>query len=251
MEKKKIMYITQENIIKIYLEEVVIPVLNDIYICGTKGITDIYYKKIDDNWTIETDGTNLSEVLALDNVDVYNTISDDMWEILNCFGIEAAREFLIDEFMNVVSSDGTYINERHVTVLVDIMTSSGTINSVSRYGMKKGEMGALAKASFEESIDNFLKAGAFGEIESTNGVSASIMVGKRSKVGTGICDLVMDNTRFPSHDKVFKTSSVKENTFDDTFEYLNKIYQDDDNVEVKEVYDDHDSSVLDSGIFDN
>lgn len=249
--EEKIMYITQENIIKIYLEEVVIPVLNDIYICGTKGITDIYYKKMDDNWTIETDGTNLCEVLALDNVDVYNTSSDDMWEILNCFGIEAAREFLIDEFMNVVSSDGTYINERHVTVLVDIMTSSGTINSVSRYGMKKGEMGPLAKASFEESIDNFLKAGAFGEIESTNGVSASIMVGKRSKVGTGICDLVMDNTRFPSHDKVFKASSVKENTFDDTFEYLNKIYQDDDNVEVKEVYDDHDSSVLDSGIFDN
>ena len=234
--EEQIMYINQDNIIRIYLEEVVMGTLKSIYVCGIKGITDIYYKKVEDRWAIETDGSNLSEVLSLDEVDVYNTASDDMWEILSCFGIEAAREFLIKEFMNVVSSDGTYINERHVTVLVDIMTYPGTINSVSRYGMKKGEMGALAKASFEESIDNFLKAGVFGEIESTNGVSASIMCGKRSRVGTGLCDLVMDKTQYQAHDKVFKGGVVEKNSDNDLNYLSSKIYQDDDKVSVDEIY---------------
>ena len=43
--------------------------------------------------------------------------------------------------MNVVSSDGTFINERHVMLLVDIMTFTGNIISISRYGMKKNQCG--------------------------------------------------------------------------------------------------------------
>ena len=51
-----------------------------------------------------------------------------MWEIYEIFGIEAARQSLIDEFMDVVSSDGTFINKRHILLLADIMTFSGTYN---------------------------------------------------------------------------------------------------------------------------
>ena len=123
---------------------------------------------------------------------------NDMWEIYNVLGIEAAREFLIDEFMNVVSSDGTFINERHVSLLVDIMTFAGTIHSISRYGMKKANVGVLSKASFEESLDNFLKCAIQGEIETTNGVSASIMCGKRANLGSGISKIIPDISQFPN-----------------------------------------------------
>ena len=137
-------------------------------------------------------GSNLSELLKNPIVDSTQTISNNIWDIYKIFGIEASREFLIEEFLNVVSSDGTYINPSHIQLLVDIMTYSGTILSISRYGMKLEQTGPIAKASFEESLDNFLKAAFFGVKDNTNGISASILCGKNSNIGTGMCELGVD-----------------------------------------------------------
>jgi hypothetical protein len=115
-----------------------------------------------------------------------------MWEIYTIFGIEAARQFLIEEYMDVVSSDGSFVNSSNVELLVDVMVYTGTIISISRYGQKKVGCGPMAKASFEESLENFLKAGINGEKETTDGVSASIMLGKMPKTGTGVFDLLLD-----------------------------------------------------------
>ena len=115
-----------------------------------------------------------------------------MWEIYHNLGIEAARQFLIDEFTFVVSSDGSYINARHIMLVSDIMTQHGSILSISRYGIKREQTGPIAKASFEESLDNFMKAGAFGETDITDGCSASIMLGKMTKAGTGLCELLLE-----------------------------------------------------------
>ena len=91
------------------------------------------------------------------------------------------------------------------------MTFSGTITSISRYGMKKETCGPMAKASFEESLDNFLRAGVFGEKETTDGVSASIMLGKIAKFGTGICDIKYDIKKMlPNiHDKTISNIVVE------------------------------------------
>ena len=58
--------------------------------------------------------------------------------------------------------------------------------------MKLEQTGPIAKASFEESLDNFLKAGFFGIKDNTNGISASILCGKNSNIGTGMCELGVD-----------------------------------------------------------
>ena len=92
-----------------------------------------------------------------------------MWEIYTIFGIEASRQFLIEEYMDVVSSDGSFVNSSNVELLVDVMVYTGTIISISRYGQKKVGCGPMAKASFEESLENFLKAGINGEKETTEG----------------------------------------------------------------------------------
>jgi len=192
-------FINEDSKNLIFLEEVILPNIKTILICGIQGVQKIFYvedKNCKGKWMIETEGSNFKKILSLANIDIFRTISNNMWDIYNCLGIEATREFLIEEFMNVVSSDGTYINERHVALLVDIMTSTGAIASVSRYGMKRETIGPLAKASFEESLDNFLKAGVFGDVEQISGISASIMCARRSRVGTGICDLVADIPKF-------------------------------------------------------
>jgi DNA-directed RNA polymerase beta' subunit len=63
--------------------------------------------------------------------------------------------------------------------------------------MRKDEGGALGKSSFEESLENFLQAAANGDIEPTRGVSASIICGKRARIGTGIMDLKIDINQLP------------------------------------------------------
>tara|TARA_B100001250_G_scaffold411818_1_gene441399 strand:+ start:452 stop:1876 length:1425 start_codon:yes stop_codon:yes gene_type:complete len=183
----------RENYVNIYLQEVVIPGLNELLICGIEGIENIFYKRDkNDTWMVESQGSNFQKLLSHPKLDISKIVSNDMWDIYNVLGIEAAREFLIDEFESIVSADGTYIDKRHIELLVDIMVFSGNILSISRYGMKREQTGPLAKASFEESLDNFLKASVFGDIESTNGVSASIMCGKRSKVGSGMNEYKID-----------------------------------------------------------
>lgn len=205
-------FITDENKETIYIENVVIPNLENVHVCGVPGIKDFFYKKKnnrDDEWMVDTEGSNFLELLSHPKIINEEVMCNDMWEIYNVLGIEAAREFLIDEFMNVVSSDGTFINERHVSLLVDIMTFAGTIHSISRYGMKKANVGVLAKASFEESLDNFLKCAIRGEIENTNGVSASIMCGKRAKLGSGISKIIPDLSQFQNV-KVHDMSDIEQ-----------------------------------------
>jgi len=200
LDKTDEQFIDPKNKNIVYVEDVVIPALQNIRICGIPNLKEIYFKRDEqdrEQWAIETEGGGFKEILSHPLVNSSRVLSNNMWDIYNILGIEAVREFLIDEFMNVISSDGSFINKRHVNLLVDIMVFSGTILSISRYGMKRDQCGPLAKASFEECLDNFLKAGLYGDVENIKGVSGSIMCGKRSITGTGICELVPDIGMFP------------------------------------------------------
>jgi DNA-directed RNA polymerase II subunit RPB1 len=183
--------INEHNKMSIYVYEVLIPLINNIDICGIPGIQHIQVVKKNNEWIIEAFGSSFLKCCGIEGINPYRTFSNNMWDIYNILGIEACREFLIQEFLNVISADA-FINSRHVELLVDSMLYSGLITSISRYGLKASKKGPLSKSSFETSLDHFLKAGIHADVESTNGVSASIMVGKRTKTGTGLCDLLYD-----------------------------------------------------------
>lgn len=175
-----------------YFSDTLQPSISQIHLCGIPGIRNVFVNDKDDGtWSIVTDGSNFQGLAAHPGIDYSALISNDMWEIYEHLGVEAVREFLIDEYTSVVSADGTYINQRHIMLIVDIMTQSGSINSISRYGMHRDKVGPLAKVSFEESVDNFMKAGEYCEDETLNGCSASIMCGRPAKVGTGLSTIVM------------------------------------------------------------
>jgi DNA-directed RNA polymerase II subunit RPB1 len=186
---KTISYITSENKYLIYTEEIIIPNLQTLTLRGVEGIEQINYVQKNSEWMIEAMGFNLQKLFSIDEIDETRTISNHMWEIFNVLGIEATREFLIQEFVSVISVD-SYINLRHIQLLVDVMLYTGTISSISRYGVHKNQSGALTKCSFEESLDQILKAGIYGENEHITGVSGAIICGKVSAIGTGLCDLV-------------------------------------------------------------
>jgi DNA-directed RNA polymerase beta' subunit len=193
------LYVNENNYIEIYLRDVVIEKLKDVVIAGIAGIRDYFIQKDNGRWYVETVGNNYICLLGNRRFDFSTMISNNMWDIYNCLGIEAARQFLFEELWNLVTSDGSFINPCHVMLLVDIMTHHGSIVSISRYGMKKEQTGVLSRASFEESTDHFLNAAFFSEKEPIRGVSASIICGKRSRMGTGLCDLRMDIPMIVNH----------------------------------------------------
>ena len=183
-------YVNEENYKMVYIEDVVFPIIKNLTICGVSGISNVYYMIDDktDEIYIETEGSNFVKLMSLDIIDNTRIISNNPWDIREVLGIEATREYLINEFTEIM--DG--INVAHVMLLVDKMTFTGTISSISRYTLRNDECGPLAKASFEETLENILKSSINCDVETTEGLSASIICGKRANLGTGFINLRID-----------------------------------------------------------
>jgi DNA-directed RNA polymerase II subunit RPB1 len=161
----------------------------------SESISEDFKMFIDkEEYILETDGTNLLQLLSNKNVDNIKTISNDITEINEIFGIEAARQALYNEIDDILNST-TSVNHRHIALLVDTMTCKGYLLSVDRHGINRSDIGPLAKCSFEETSDILIKAGVFGEIDRVNGVSANIILGQIAKCGTGDSDIIMDETK--------------------------------------------------------
>ena len=179
--------------------------LNNIVLRGLKNIKKVTLRKLMDTlhkedgayvkketWVLDTKGTNLMDVLALDYIDVNRTISDDIQEIHSVLGIEAAREALLTEMTGVFENDGTYINYHHLSLLCDRMTASSHMVSIFRHGINNDNIGPIAKASFEETPEMFLKAARHAELDQMRGISANVMCGQEGYYGTSSFQVMLD-----------------------------------------------------------
>jgi len=179
---------------------------------GVKGINKVIVRKIKDNmvetngiyikqdiWVLDTVGTNLLSVLALDYIDNTRTFSNDIVEIYNVLGIEAARQAIYNELSEVIEFDGTYINYHNFSVLVDRMTYSYKMISIFRHGINNDNIGPIAKASFEETPEMFLKAAKHAELDTLRGVSANVMCGQEGFYGTSAFQIVLDIEEMQKH----------------------------------------------------
>lgn len=187
LDTEKLLYITKDNCIQIYLEETVEPNLMKTVIAGVEGISNMYFYKSDGKWLVDTDGSNFRTVLLLPFTDRVNTISNNIWEIYEILGIEATKQYLMEEFANIVE-----VSKCHISVLVSRMTFGGTISSISRYTMRKEKIGTISKSSFEETVDQFVRAAANGETDDIKSVSSAIVCGNRAGFGTGMMDIKVD-----------------------------------------------------------
>ena len=195
----------QTDIISIF-KSIQEDILNNVVIKGIKNITNIVMSEkktyIKENyeivphksWILETDGVNLLNIFNSEYVDPENTFSNDIIEIYDVLGIEAARNMLIEEITSVMS-DASYINAKHINLLCDIMTNKGYLTSINRQGINRGDIGPLAKCSFEDTTDQLIKASIFGEKDKLNGVSSNIMMGQTIHAGTGLCNILLDEDK--------------------------------------------------------
>ena len=179
--------------------------LQNVILRGIKGINKVILRKILDNvvennglykkqeiWVLDTIGTNLLDVLGLDFIDNTRTLSNDIMEIYHTLGIEAARQAIYNELVDVVEFDGTYINYHNYSVLVDRMSFTSKLISIFRHGINNDNIGPIAKASFEETPEMFLKAARHAELDTLRGVSANVMCGQEGFFGTSAFQIVLD-----------------------------------------------------------
>ncbi|KIW02246.1 uncharacterized protein PV09_06398 [Verruconis gallopava] len=143
-------------------------------------------------WFLNTSGINLKKVLEIEGVDPYRTYCNSVMDIFTVFGIEAARAALAKELHMVLSFDGSYVNHRHLAMLVDVMTSKGYLMAITRHGINREQTGALMRCSFEETVEILLEAAAQGEIDDCRGISENVMLGQLAPLGTGDFDVQLD-----------------------------------------------------------
>ena len=154
------------------------------------------FKNIDE-WVLETDGTNLMDVLAYPSVDATRTVTNDICEIFRVFGIEGTRAALKLMMIEVIygSTGGNYVNNRHYGCLCDVMTYRGHLMAITRHGINRTDSGPLLRCSFEETVEILMEAAMFGRADTLNGVTENIMCGQLSNIGTGCVDLLLDEDR--------------------------------------------------------
>ena len=75
------------------------------------------------------------------------------------------------------------------------MTHKGILLPIDIHGVKKSDIGPLARATFEETVDQLVKSSCFAESDKMTGVSANIMLGQVPPSGTGIVQLLFDERK--------------------------------------------------------
>lgn len=146
-------------------------------------------------WGIKTEGTNLQGVTQIEGVDATRSVSNHIHEVEKLFGIEAARNMIIREAQKVLEQQGLDVDLRHLLILSDLMTVSGTIQSIGRHGISGSKSSVFARAAFEVTVNQLLDAGLYGEEERLLGIPENVIIGQVCPIGTGRVAIAMDLDR--------------------------------------------------------
>lgn len=165
--------------------------LKTAFVCGIKNITQVLPVKRGNEYVIMTAGTNLKAIMGLEAVDTHKTFSNDIHEVYDVLGIEAARKAIINEIYKVLDSQGVDADERHIMLVSDMMTVDGTIKGITRYGIIGEKSSVLARASFETPIKHLVNAALIGERDPLNSVVENVMINQIIPIGTGLPRIVM------------------------------------------------------------
>jgi DNA-directed RNA polymerase subunit A" len=175
-------------------------VLN-LKIKGISGIRRTVVRRVDKEdgtfeWVIATEGSNLKDMLKVPEVDRNRVYTNDIFEVYNVLGIEAARNVIIREAMKVLEDQGLDVNIKHIMLIADAMTKTGKIKQIGRHGIVGEKPSPLAKAAFEITTKHLYDAAIRGAIDELKGVAENIIVGQPIKTGTGKVKMYFDIMKY-------------------------------------------------------
>ena len=158
---------------------------------GVKGIDRVIVKKEGDEYVVYTEGSNFSEILMMPEVDQTRTVTNNVHEIEEVLGIEAARSAIINETVKTLEEQGLNVDVRHIMLVAEMMTASGEVKQIGRHGVSGGKASVLARASFEITTKHLLDACMRGESDKLGGIIENVIAGQPIPLGTGSVGLAM------------------------------------------------------------
>ena len=164
--------------------------IHNVKVRGIKGITQVLPVHRGQEYVVLTAGTNLKEIFAMPEVDAARTMCNEIYAIFEVLGVEAAREAIIRESFKVIQEQGLHIDIRHIMLVADIMTASGEVKGITRYGVVSEKASVLARASFETPIKHLINAALEGEVDYLTSVVENVMINQPVPLGTGLPGLI-------------------------------------------------------------
>ncbi len=165
--------------------------LKNTIISGIKGIEQILIVKRDKDYVVITLGTNLKEIIKLKEVNKHKVVSNDLYEVANILGIEAARQLIVNEISETLKGQGLNIDIRHLKLISDTMTSTGEVKGITRMGIIAQKSSILARATFETPVKQFVNASIKGSRDKLTSVIENIILNQPIPVGTGLPGLLV------------------------------------------------------------
>jgi DNA-directed RNA polymerase subunit A" len=178
--------------------------LKKVKVKGIDGITRLVVSRDEreGGYVLYTEGSNLKEVLEIGGIDHRRVKTNDILQIQDELGIEAARQSIMEEAYGTLKGQGLQVDLRHLMLVADVMTADAEVKAIGRQGVSGQKSSILARAAFEITVDHLLQAGMTGEVDPLNGVAENIIVGQPVNLGTGAVKLAMETKKLQ---KLIKT----------------------------------------------
>ncbi|MEM2512046.1 MAG: DNA-directed RNA polymerase subunit A'', partial [Ignisphaera sp.] len=157
---------------------------------GIKGVNKVIVQRRGNEYVLVCEGSNLRELLDIEGVDYRRIRTNNVKEVEEVLGIEASRTLLIEEIVNVLEEQGLEVDVRHIMLLADMMTRTGTVKQIGRHGVAGSKDSVLARASFEVTVKQLVDAAIRGSIDNLKGVAENVIVGNYVPIGTAVVKLV-------------------------------------------------------------
>jgi DNA-directed RNA polymerase II subunit RPB1 len=195
-----------------HVEKILDFIIHDLYVRGIKGLANInivenLLERENDKgeieqakeYHLETEGTNLYGVAGLleDRIDKCRLETNEISMIYKKYGIEAARNAMIKEAIDILRATKPKMSYMHMRLLIDNMTYGGSIMPLNRHGFKRRNPGALIRMAFEQNTMQITKAALYAELdELKNSPTGGVMFGQLLPCGTGsMVDVYMDESK--------------------------------------------------------
>ncbi|PIN94064.1 hypothetical protein COU61_00610 [Candidatus Pacearchaeota archaeon CG10_big_fil_rev_8_21_14_0_10_35_13] len=171
-------------------------------ISGITGVSQVLVIKRDSNYVVLVAGSNLKDVFNVKGVNTNKTWSNNLFEVQEVLGVEAARGVIIKEIKKVLEGQGIDIDYRHLELVADTMTATGGVKGVTRMGIIAEKSSVLARASFETPVKQFVDATVSGKDDELASVVENIILNQPVPIGTGLPGLLVKVTGKLAEDDV-------------------------------------------------
>ncbi len=169
--------------------------LLETHIKGIRGISQVVVTREETSsghleWVVNTLGSNLKKVFEIDGVDTSRTVCNNIFEVCDVLGIEAARNAVIKQVQYTMEEQGLGVDVRYIMLLADLMTVVGKIRAIGRYGIAGQKASVFVRAAFEETKKHLINAAIRGEKDPMKGTVENIMTNQIVPIGTGTFTLI-------------------------------------------------------------